>query len=53
MRTLPKLVKVEGETKEERLERLKAFGAQLQTMTDCPLIREKIATILTGRSVNH
>jgi hypothetical protein len=41
------------ETPEERLERLKAFAAQLQTQTDDPLMREKIAAILAGVRVNH
>jgi hypothetical protein len=41
------------ETPQERTERLKAFAAQLQVMTDCPLMREKIAAILSGVRVDH
>ena len=41
------------ETADERLERLKTLAGQLKAKTDCPLMREKIATILAGRSVNH
>ena len=41
------------ETPEERAERLKAFAAQLLAKTDDPSMREKIATLMEGRSVNH
>ncbi len=41
------------ETAEERFERLKAYAAELAAKTDCPLMREKIATILAGKSANH
>jgi hypothetical protein len=41
------------ETTEERRERLREYAAELAAKTDCPLMREKIATILTGKSVNH
>lgn len=29
------------------------YAAKLSASTDCPHVKEKIATILTGRSVNH
>ena len=41
------------ETAEERLERLRRLAAELAAKTDCPMMKEKIATILAGKSVNH
>jgi hypothetical protein len=37
------------ETPAERLERPNAFAVQLQTKTNCSLMQEKIAAILTAR----
>ena len=49
MRALP----ATEETERERLERLRALAAQLPAKTDCPLMREKIKTLMAGESVNH
>jgi hypothetical protein len=38
---------------EDTYSRLKAIGRELAKTIDCPLMREKIAVILTGKSVNH
>jgi hypothetical protein len=50
---LPAMREKIEESPEERLERLKAYAAELAAKTDDPLMREKIATILAGKSVNH
>jgi hypothetical protein len=49
MRSSPKA----KETNQERLERVTALAIELQSRTDCPLMSEKIKTLMEGKSVNH
>jgi hypothetical protein len=41
------------ESDADRVERLRRYAEHLVSVTTDPLMKEKIATILAGRSVNH